>query len=409
MWLFYLYIIATFLLGSIYIGPFSIRVYCTLLMMGYLLIKGGLFRTRIKDRFIIIFAIYILITALTLYINGEIVEWEYGRMCLAYFLPCFVLYYSVLFFVNSPLRLKHFFVFLFLILIINGIVTILQFKGNPIGQLASMALTNSNEVRAEIMNENASLGSESFIGGIPSGLFFNSFTNANVIASIGIIVWAFWDRKLGLLHKMTLLVLVSFFLVSLFATQGRTPFLSFIFFSFLIVFKDILKNPYAPIIFLLTIIVFAIVLSNLSVDLDVFGRLFNKESYESDIRGSIWSDCFDFLSNHLLLGGPVSYYAIYTRAPHNYFLNAFINSGLIGGIIASWMYIYVILFSLRKFIHKQPQVIWVLAAAVLIYSINSLTHNASIISGDTLFFLLYSLLISTNRFNKQGLFEFSSI
>ena len=135
-----------------------------------------------------------------------------------------------------------------------------------------------------------------------------------------------------------------------------------------------------------------------------FGRLFEADKYENDPRQKIWGYCLDFIGEHFMWGGPALFEKTYNLAPHNYFLGAFISSGLLGGVVATYIYIRVLLKSVPLFLGKHSMLVSSLAGAVLIYSAGSLFHNASVISGDTMFYIVYCLMLKSQiiekRFNK---------
>ena len=152
----------------------------------------------------------------------------------------------------------------------------------------------------------------------------------------------------------------------------------------------------AAVFILLLVVVVPIVIE--SVD---FGRLFEADKYEDDPRQRIWGYCIDFIVEHTMWGGPVLFEKTYNLAPHNYFLGAFINSGLLGGLVASYIYFYVLFNSVKLFLKKHSMMVCSLAGAVLIYSAGSLFHNASIISGDTMFYVAYSLMLKSQLIEKN--------
>lgn len=132
-----------------------------------------------------------------------------------------------------------------------------------------------------------------------------------------------------------------------------------------------------------------------------FGRLLDSDKYDNDPRLIIWGVCLEFLSDHLLWGGPVAFNNRYDVAPHNFFLGAFILSGLFGGLLASFIYLRVLLDSIIRFIHRCSILLSATSAALIIYSIGSLFHNASLINGDTMFFVVYCIFQKSYIFEKN--------
>lgn len=109
MLFFYLFIFASLVLGTFTVGPFSIRVYFTVAMLLYLLIMGrGDIRDKNKIPFHIIwlYSFFIILTGLSLYMNGEIIKSEFAKHILSWYLNCYVTFFAFNHFVKTPRQLK---------------------------------------------------------------------------------------------------------------------------------------------------------------------------------------------------------------------------------------------------------------------------------------------------------------
>lgn len=402
---FLLYLFSVTLLGSFYLGPFSIRVYMTIVMFVFLILSNGKLTDalQISSKFIKLFILYIVITGFTLYLGGEFEGngFDYKKNVLAYYFPAIVTYLSILRFVNTTNRLRICIIFLGLLLLINSFVTLLQFFGHPFGKLASVLFVNSSEVQQNVLDKvNEGTYAYSMLGTV--GLMGNSFTNANWLASLSLIMVGF-SYLVGRLNKICIMGVILISTWACLATQGRVPFIMLI----LLLVVLYIKSPSAKghkLIAICSIVILIMLFEIVPyiMDSDLLGRIVQKEAYESDSRKDIiWVNSLNFIYSHLFFGGPVSFVKLYDLAPHNYFLNAFVTSGILGGLLAAYIFFFVSKNAISVFSQKHSFIVYSLSASLIVGLVNSLFHNASIISGDTLFFIIYALFVVGLNFDKE--------
>ena len=399
---FYLFLFASLVLGTFTVGPFSIRVYLTVAMAVYLIIVGRKDRydkSKMPYTILGIVSIYLILTALSLTMCGEFDKSDFPKSLLSLYLNCFVTFIAFNHFVKTPKQLKSSIVFLIAVVTVDCLVTILQYLGNPIGIGIALGLINDPEVQAEILS-GQNLGFDTFGKDITIGIFNYTFINANYIAIVGLLLLGIWESTPNKMAKIGCLCLFVLFVFASFVTQSRTPFILLLLFSFYIALRGFLKKR-AGIVIAAVFILFLFIVIPLVIDSVDFGRLFEADKYEDDPRQRIWGYCIDFIGERLMWGGPILFEKTYNIAPHNYFLNAFISSGLLGGTFAIFIYFYVLFNSLTLFLKKHSMMVCSLAGAVLIYSAGSLFHNASIISGDTMFYIAYSLMLKSKLMEKN--------
>ena len=399
---FYLFLFASLVLGTFTVGPFSIRVYFTVLMTVYLIIVGRKDRydkSKMPYTILGLVSIFLLLTALSLKMCGEFDKSDFPKSLLSLYLNCFVTFFAFNHFVKTPKQLKSSIIFLISVVAVDCLVTILQYLGNPIGIGIALGLINDPEVQADILS-GQNLGFDTFGKDLTIGIFNYTFINANYIAIVGLMLLGIWESSRNKITKIGCLCLFVLFVFASFVTQSRTPFILFLLFSFYITMRGFLKKK-AGFIIAAVFILFLIIVIPLVIDSVDFGRLFEANKYEDDPRQKILGYCIDFIGEHLMWGGPMLFEKTYNLAPHNYFLGAFITSGLLGGVMAAFIYFYVLLNSLNLFFKKHSMMICSLAGAVLIYSAGSLFHNASIISGDSMFFIAYSLMLKSQLIEKN--------
>lgn len=382
------------------IGPFSLRVYMTIIMMVFLIImsskKQYLNPCPITKSFLKVYFLFILFGAIALILNGEYVEYDFNKLLLANFLNCFVSYYAIDYFVTDKKKLRNLLCVLTLLIVFDSFVTVLQFAGNPVGNIIAAAFTTVSEVRSNIAEENPFL---TFGANLPRGLFGYVFTNGTMIATLGALCFYLTAKREE--YKSYLLVpMLLFCLYASFVTQERAAFVLFLLVSFFLFYIGPSTKAMKIIAAIVVLFLIVAVLPTLMFS-EKLGRFAISGNSSEEIRIGIWTYCFSFIMDNLLLGGPVSYFKKTDAAPHNFFLFVFIHYGLIAGLLISYLYIKMLLQVIRNLLRRYSYETTILAGAVLIYSLLSLFHNASIATGDTIIFIIYPLLLKSLTIDKK--------
>ena len=126
MLFFFSFIIATLLLGSIMIGPLSIRVYMTCIMI-FVLLFDNLKKTincnyiKIDSSFIKFYVAFLIVMGLSQLFNGDFIEYEYVKKLLAYHLVSIVLFLAIQRYINTYRDLQNIILLVSTILLINNI------------------------------------------------------------------------------------------------------------------------------------------------------------------------------------------------------------------------------------------------------------------------------------------------
>lgn len=399
MALFLFYLFSSLLLGGFKVGPYSIRVYVTIIMMVYLLLcsRNKTFYTGDTNWFAKKYFVFLIFTFIAFLFNGEFYEYGFDKQILAYYLPCFVMLYSISYYITTERRFKITLFFLLAIIFVNCIVTQLQFIGNPIGKLIAVALTTSTDVQANIMYDN-DINTELLFGeGIPIGIFGFVFSNANYSVTFGLlslIVYFDFEKKIYKYISLGLLVLCAF---NCFLIQERTAFFTFVIMAIFLLYREFSPKQKIMLIFLVLVVLVYIIPTIWNND--SMGRLTDFDIKE-DSRRDVWSLAFDYILVHPLWGGPEGFEKISKVAPHNYFFNAFITCGLIGGLLAIYLYFKTTFIAIKTLFNSKVFKIKIIAGSYCLYSAGCLFHNASLISGDTLVILLFVLLLRSKSLFK---------
>lgn len=355
---------------------------------------------KLSRRFIIFYFLFVLFSALALVLNGEYQDYDFTKLILANYLNCFVTYFAFDYFIKDSDKLNKTLLFFIIIIALDAIVTILQFIGNPIGKAIAIALTTVAEVRSDIADDH-NINTSLLLGeAIPMGFFGYVFTNCNYLALFGIQTMGFIKESNKIKRSLLILILLLCF-YACFATQERMALFMFAMMTFFLFFTGSATKQSKVMVGSILALAIVVVLPSLLLS-DKLGRLTSAD-YKEDVRGEIWSYAFDFLKENLILGGPVAYSKKTDIAPHNFFLNVFIDSGLIGGLIAIYLYLYMTLQSVKIVLRKFSDVTRTLAASICIYGAVCLFHNASIATGDTSIFILYAAMLKSYMFDKANI------
>ena len=153
-----------------------------------------------------------------------------------------------------------------------------------------------------------------------------------------------------------------------------------------------------PLVFILVGILYIIV-DVLNFGFQDLGRLQNLEDNEREI---IYSLSLDFIKENLMFGGQLKSgeYLLSNGASvsssHNFILNAFVYSGVFGAVILVYLFIKLLINCIAYLINNNKPTLYI-AIALIIYLLNSLTHNKSLVTGDEVIWILFGLLIVSSK------------
>jgi len=397
------FLFAALVLGGFMVGPLSVRVYFSILFCVVLFVTKLNTQPKEIRNFTNIYNAFIIVTAITLLLNGEFVTSNFIKKFLAYYFPALLTVYGVSSYINNFSETRRILLLLGGIGILTSVVTCLQYFGISAGTDIGMKFINVGQAQ-NVIYENLDIATSggAFGSGMAIGIMGFAFTNAYFISSVGVIPYLFHERRL--FYGSTYLIYASVLLMiaACFMTQERSSFFSLIAIDLFLIggLFPAAENKKNRLILILLAIVAIFYYESLS-GFDM-GRL-TEFSAKEDTRNAIWKDCLAFLSKHWLLGGPVAYDQYNNSIPpHNFFLSVFIKTGLIGGLIASYIYIRLWISSLMTITRKHIRIETRTVACCLIVSLfYSLFHNATFADGDVLQVLLSIMHIKNLGFEKE--------
>ena len=397
------FLFAALVLGGFMVGPLSVRVYFSMLFCVVLFITKLNTQPQEIRNFTNIYNAFIIVTAITLLLNGEFVTSNFIKKFLAYYFPALLTVYGVSSYINGFSDTRRILLLLGGTGVLTSVVTCLQYFGISAGTDIGMKFVNVGQAQ-NVIYENLDIATTggAFGSGMAIGIMGFAFTNAYFISSVGVIPYLFHERRL--FYGSTYLIYASVLLMiaACFMTQERSSFFSLIAIDLFLIggLFPAAENKKNRLILILLAIVAIFYYESLS-GFDM-GRL-TEFSAKEDTRNAIWKDCLAFLSKHWLLGGPVAYdHYNHSIPPHNFFLSVFIKTGLVGGLIATYIYIRLWISSLMTIFRKHIRIETRTVACCLIVSLfYSLFHNATFADGDVLQVLLSIMHIKNLGFEKE--------
>lgn len=399
MSIFIFFIIATLLLGSVYLGPASVRVWITVLMLLLLLYQSVSKKKRafnsLNTTAPVLYVLFLFSMLISLTFNGEIGEYGFFRKVLAYYFVCFVSYFAVGFYVTDKNSAKSLLITLILIATFNNFIAILQFNNNSIGWTIGNYFSDVSS-REDFMDSHSDIIGFSVIPGVLGDPVMSGFVTA-IFAPL----LFFKDKKnKSIIPIIIQVILIGINLYGCFITQQRNAFILFLFSCLIIIMKYIKQHPFISIIGGLFILAS---LGYISIVLESYewGRLF---SLENDIRIRLWRQAVQFIQEHPFLGGPVSFQKQASLSAHNLFLDSWIFSGIGGFVFLSilwiWSMYYAVKYMVLGLMSKVSHLTFLLAIATFNMMLYGLFHNTSYLNGYNVIFIVLAFFLCSIRIDK---------
>ena len=396
MILFLIYISAIVLCGSINIGPISIRVIATSLMIVYLLITHKK-KNRVSDidnSYIKLYLLFSLLMGLALLINGEFVEFDFIKKFLAYNLVSIIAFIAVSRFITSTNKLNLLIITLLSIIFVDSIITILQYNGNSIGWAIGYLFSDIDKSVSKIGDRDSLLGIS-----VTPGIFGDVVKNAFYLAAVTPLGLCLINSRYNTKLKAFAIIVILCSCVATFMTQQRAAVAMLILILLLSIYILFRKRTILLLSILLVSVLLFLSYSDFSFDFDI-GRLGDRNDQN---REKLASDAIDFIIAHPMWGGPASFLEQTKLPAHNLVLDAYIYSGLFGFIIMMVLFIkttrrsiVTIINGMRK--KNDYMIIIFSAASVLCCMGYGLLHNTSFLSGEVIVFILLAIMLKINLF-----------
>lgn len=400
---FLFFIVSVLILGSITVGPYSVRVYMTVLMMFYLIT----FRTKQRDKSLAIRSDYIrrfLVCILTLFvsltINGGLEVYGFWERLLAYYLVCVVAYYAVDYFVREPKHFDKIVFVLSMIIILDTTATILQYMNDPIGWGVGAIFSDVDEF-ADFLNDHESFVGVSKLPGIfghpVNNGFFLSVTTVLLLS--GIKVGKGKGKGKDIIISLYYIAVYLSSLAACLFLQQRSAFYLILLFTAYHYLKAFLTHPGRIII--PTLIVVVLLLIFLPDDIGSFdaGRLTRTDNTS---RTGVWEWAFTVILQNPIFGNILQYNAAAEYSAHNVLIDSLIDAGIVGFIPMFILYMKTVLDSTRIMLRAKNNYLKVFSYSVLTCMGMGMFHNTSYMTGDVIIFIVLALMFKAQKLSGEN-------
>lgn len=394
----YIFLISSILLNGLIIGTYSIRIYVSVIILIYLISNKAKFPLKKEVKWYILFIIFYWIA---LNVNGEIKEINFFKYLFGRYLICLIAIYATSSMIKEPKTLYNIIVLLVIIGVINGIVSIMQFSGNS-QALIITSILHPTEYYQERFESYGEFDSGLGIGVV--GLFGSIVKNGYLSSVFAVLSLYIYNYSKRIPIKILCLIASFFLLYTVFLTQQRFVSIATALF-FLFYFYQNKKMFF-------TLLIISIASFILFVDSE---SLFNQENIGrlsnlyDETRIKLFNLSLQFISENLFFGGQMAFArflesnGLIVLSAHNIIFNAFIYSGVFGAFFVILVYFKMLIQGVKIILSKlhYNSTSFFIAGSLAIYLLNSLTHNASLVSGDEIIWILYIMLLKSNIFIKS--------
>ena len=398
MLFFFAFLLSIILLGSITVGPLSIRVYATVAMVFFLFYNSTKGRKQIIsiDHYQLnIYVLFLIWMGIAQLLNGEILEYQFFKKLLAYHLVSIVAFLSIEHYVNTVQDLKNTMLVLIGIMLINNVATILQFVGNDIGWSIGMFFGDNQDNIDFIGTHDTLLGFSR-----TPGILGNVVNNAFAIAVLTPLSLCLVNDSSNIITK--LYAILSFVIASLacFMTQQRAAFYLLLFCFAVYLLVAIKKNA---IIFIVLGVLVMLFVDNLNFDNMDIGRLSNTTD---DARSELYKHAYAYISEHPFLGGPMSFQKMAGVTSHNVALDSWIFAGFFGFVTMMILICMTVLSAIKTFLRGlkakgQNRYMIFCSVAVINAMVYGFTHNTSYLTGNVLILIALALMLKSSKLNMN--------
>ena len=362
------------------VGPVAFRHVFSLFLLGVCIREG--FRS---DKYLHLYFIFLFFLAISSTLTGYI-GFFFNKL-LGTYMP-FITAYAATYLLIKKYNCAGLLAWLIVgFAVFDAIVTIGQFFNlDYVERIYSIMNMDLDEEFGEKM------GRKDMLEGYAIAGIFDSVANGYFLSATAIL--ALFNKKCSIIFRILLWLII---LVASLLAQERSGFFMALAFSVFIIGRFFMsKGKKLGIIMVVVFVAIAgfFILSN--VDLLFSSNLRFAKGFENDGRESFRAVAWDYLFQNPL-GGFYDFMESGNRGSHSFFVNAFLYGGIFGGlcvivlVILQVVKILPYLFSKPKTEYAEWSFIWGLM--YIDYTINSMVHNASIMSGTLFFFVWWGAFL----------------
>ena len=310
-----------------------------------------------------------------------------------------VAYYATTYFIKTQNDINALYIILILILSMTSITTILQYYNNPIGWQMGLFINEYKDGMDEKIF-NYGLYQETLLGASYAiGIFGHPVTNAMFIAAISPLPMFKIITCESIIKRIIYFAIFVMGLTACFMTQQRSAFYILLITSIIIIIY------YSKNKFLLTISGVLLVTLAWSTISDIIfsedlGRLSISNLQTDSARQILWANAESFIHENLLWGGPMTFMSMNNGLPaHNFFLSAFIYSGLFGGFAIIFLFLKICKDTISIILENRHKInhALIFSISLMVFLTQGMAHNGTLIDGEALIFILLAASVSSHK------------
>lgn len=360
-------------------GPISLRHIFTIIMLIWCVFEQG-FKF---DKFLSWFCVFLFFSALGSIVTGYAAA--FFSKLLGTYLAAIVMYMSTRVVIKKYDGSRWVLVAVLAVAALNALVAIGQFYGNAIATFLPEALHIDMEEDMLAFYENTEDFHGMYVGGL-LGIVISGYYMS------GACVLSLYNSKEEI--KIYNWILFAFLFFALFLVQERAGFAAAILGVFLYIGVNLVSSKNSLIRLVLVFVIGVVVVSRFGSGLINFEEMrYSTVGYTDEGRAGLASKGWRYFIDNPM-GGLDAYRAAGNRDTHSIFVNVFLYGGVFGGLVA----LVIIVEQLVKIIKILYQfyrnkchslLLITFSIASFCYIFNSFFHNASLVSGDVMIFLLW--------------------
>lgn len=384
--LYVVFIVSVLIFGSTYIGPITPRHVMAMVMFVICWHNNAI---RL-DKYYRIYIVFIIGYILAQIFSGYLTEMV--RLLLGYYFVSFVAYQSTKLLIRNDGNANLLMITLFFVGLVDGLVTIGQMYRLPYAHEISILLGNST--LGDIYNVMNLRSQDNMIGYTIPGLL-GPVPNGYFLSSVSLLCFYTKTAKILIYN----LIFVTFFVYATFLVQERTALVACLFLSLFSLLKILSSKEEMSLfkkVLMLASLLFVLVffVPGFYESLMQGDSRYSMGFSLSEERGDISANALYYLMEHPT--GGINEFSTLYHYPHNLFINAFMYGGLLGGIALlilffKQLYLLFKIAFVRVNMYNAQQFVFAMMFAC--YTINSLTHNLSIVSGEPTFWLFWGAVV----------------
>lgn len=376
--LYILFVISSLLYGSFHILAFlTPRILMTIIMFFVCLFED---KKLYIDKYFGIYLVFISFFGFSAISGGHI--GRYIQYLVGFYFTAYVGYWSTVILIRKYGGIRAFFSTLLYLGMVDAIVTISQaFNLNFFTPYLEMLHLS---VDYDFL---LSMGEEFDLNAVPiNGIVQSPVFNGYVLMVMTLLSTSLLIKKVNISR----ILIFAIFFVSSFLVQQRGAFYINAVLSFFLLYRifGITKSNKAFFLRLLLLFAVVMIIVNIGESVLVSNSRYSI-GFDDTGRSEITRGTIEFVRNNWLMGGVFDLGFL----PHNLFFNAIVFGGLFGGVA-----IYILLLlQFKKLIpsaFSNNIVLIILSCAVIAFTMNSLLHNSSLITGDVLLWILWGAFIA---------------